>query len=158
MRGKFGEHQTVRSILKSLPRTVHDDVTRAGIGDDYARLLLRDGGSGDTGAAKSVNVAAGVCCDSGYMGLRLDIARLYNSIRIGGYMPWAAVDTIVMPNDDERRMKKLLRKHKRYSRTNSSHFSSMPHVTQIQKIWRLFTPCSWLSKIKKRSNVQNTSH
>lgn len=110
MRGKFGEHQTVRSILKSLPRTVHDDVTRAGIGDDYARILLRDGGSGDTGAAKSVNVAAGVCCDSGYMGLRLDIARLYNSIRIGGYMPWAAVDTIVMPDDDERRMKKLLRK------------------------------------------------
>lgn len=57
-----------------------------------------------------MNVAAGVCCDSGYMGLRLDIVRLYNSIRIGGYMPWAAVDTIVMPNDDERRMKKLLRK------------------------------------------------
>lgn len=110
MRGKFGEHQTVRSILKSLPRTVHDDVTRAGIGDDYARLLLRDGDSGDTGAAKSVNVAAGVCSDCGYIGLRLDIARLYNSIRIGGYMPWAAVDTIVMPDDDERRMKKLLRK------------------------------------------------
>lgn len=110
MRGKFGEHQTVRSILKSLPRTVHDDVTRAGIGDDYARLLLRDGDSGDSGAAKSVNVAAGVCSDSGYIGLRLDIARLYNSIRIGGYMPWAATDTIVMPDDDERRMKKLLRK------------------------------------------------
>lgn len=110
MRGKFGEHQTVRSILKSLPRTVHDDVTRAGIGDDYARLLLRDGDSGDSGAAKSVNVAAGVCSDCGYIGLRLDIARLYNSIRIGGYMPWAATDTIVMPDDDERRMKKLLRK------------------------------------------------
>ncbi len=110
MRGKFGEHQTVRSILKSLPCTVHDDVTRAGIGDDYARLLLRDGDSGDSGAAKSVNVAAGVCSDSGYIGLRLDIARLYNSIRIGGYVPWAAVDTIVMPDDDERRMKKLLRK------------------------------------------------
>lgn len=110
MRGKFGEHQTVRSILKSLPCTVHDDVTRAGIGDDYARLLLRDGDSGDSGAAKSVNVAVGVCSDSGYIGLRLDIARLCNSIRIGGYVPWAAVDTIVMPDDDERRMKKLLRK------------------------------------------------
>ncbi len=115
MRGKFGEHQTVRSILKSLPCTVHDDVTRAGIGDDYARLLLRDGdgvsnpGRGARGA-DSVNVAAGVCSDSGYMGLRLDIARLYNSIRIGGYMPWAAVDTIVMPDADERRMKKLIRK------------------------------------------------
>ena len=94
MRGKFGEHQTVRSILKSLPCTVHDDVTRAGIGDDYARLLLRDGDSGDSGATKSVNVAAGVCSDSGYIGLRLDIARLYNSIRIGGYMPRAAVDMI----------------------------------------------------------------
>ena len=47
MRGKFGEHQTVRSILKSLPHTVHDDVTRAGIGEDYARLLLRDGDGGE---------------------------------------------------------------------------------------------------------------
>ena len=124
MRGKFGEHQTVRSILKSLPRTVHDDVTRAGIGEDYARLLLRDGDGGEkagktgdadcknAGAAKSksVNVATGVCIDSGYMGLRLDIARLYNSVRIGGYMPWVATDTIVMPDDDERRMKKLLGK------------------------------------------------
>ena len=75
MRGKFGEHQTVRSILKSLPRTVHDDVTRAGIGEDYARLLLCDGDGGENagktgkadcknaGAAKSksVNVATGVC-------------------------------------------------------------------------------------------------
>lgn len=124
MRGKFGEHQTVRSILKSLPHTVHDDVTRAGIGEDYARLLLRDWDGGEkagkigkadcknAGAAKdkSVNVAAGVCNDSGYMGLRLDIARLYNSVRIGGYMPWVATDTIVMPDDDERRMKKLLGK------------------------------------------------
>lgn len=115
MRGKFGEHQTVRSILKSLPRTVHDDVTRAGIGDDYARLLLRDGDSGSNPGrgvrgADSINIATGVCGDSGYMSLRLDIARLYNSIRIGGYIPWAATDTIVMPDDDERRMKKLLRK------------------------------------------------
>lgn len=124
MRGKFGEHQTVRSILKSLPHTVHDDVTRAGIGEDYARLLLRDGDGGEkagktgdadcknAGAAKSksVNAATGVCIDSGYMGLRLDIARLYNSVRIGGYMPWVATDTIVMPDDDERRMKKLLGK------------------------------------------------
>ncbi len=106
MRGKFGEHQTVRSILKSLPHTVHDDVTRAGIGDDYARLLLRDGNNN----GGSVNVAAGVCSDKGYIDLRLDIARLYNSVRIGGYIPWAATDTIIMPDDDERRMKKLLRK------------------------------------------------
>ena len=59
MRGKFGEHQTVRSILKSLPRTVHDDVPRAGIGGDYPRLFLREGGSGGNGEANSVNVAAG---------------------------------------------------------------------------------------------------
>ena len=66
----------------------------------------------NAGAAKSksVNVATGVCIDSGYMGLRLDIARLYNSVMIGGYMPWVATDTIVMPDDDERRMKKLLGK------------------------------------------------
>lgn len=106
MRGKFGEHQTVRSILKSLPHTVHDDVTRAGIGDDYARLLLRDGNNN----GGSVNVASGVCSDKGYIDLRLDIARLYNSVRIGGCIPWAATDTIIMPDDDERRMKKLLRK------------------------------------------------
>lgn len=102
MRGKFGEHQTVRSILKSLPKTVHSDVTRAGIGEDYARLLLYSG--------EDINVATGVCGDLGEAGLRLDISRLYNSLRIGGYEPWAATDTIVMPDSDERRMKKLLRK------------------------------------------------
>ena len=40
MRGKFGEHQTVRSILKSLPHTVHDDVTRAGIGRRLCPALV----------------------------------------------------------------------------------------------------------------------
>ena len=57
MRGKFGEHQTVRSILKSLPHTVHDDVTRAGIGEDYARLLLRDGDGGEIQVRQEMQIA-----------------------------------------------------------------------------------------------------
>lgn len=103
MRGKYSEHQTVRSILKSLPRISDSSVIRAGIGDDYARLLLRPGDA-------SITAAAGVCMDDGALGLKTDIARLYNSIAVGHAVAFAMTDTIIMPEGDERAMKRLLKK------------------------------------------------
>lgn len=103
MRGKYSEHQTVRSILKSLPHISDSSIIRAGIGDDYGRLLLRPGD-------KSLTAASGVCMDDGTLGLKTDMARLYNSIAVGHAVPFAMTDTIIMPADDERAMKRLLRK------------------------------------------------
>lgn len=105
MRGKFSEHQTVRSILRSLPKSPGSDVIGAGIGEDYGRLLLHP----DDGAV-DILTAAGVCMDDGPMTLTLDMSRLYNSIRIGGCVPYAMTDTIVYPCDDERGMKRLLKR------------------------------------------------
>lgn len=48
--------------------------------------------------------------DDGALGLKTDMARLYNSIAVGHAVPFAMTDTIIMPTDDERAMKKLLRK------------------------------------------------
>ena len=111
MRGKFGEHQTVRSILKSLPATNHRDVQRAGIGDDYARLLFNsEEAYAGLQQFTGLNVATGSIATATDIDMELDVARLYNSIRIGGFLPWGATDTLIVPDNDERTMKKLLKR------------------------------------------------
>lgn len=111
MRGKFGEHQTVRSILKSLPATNNRDVQRAGIGDDYARLLFHsEEAYGGLQKLTGLNVATGSITTATDVDMELDVARLYNSIRIGGFIPWGATDMLIVPDSDERAMKRLLKR------------------------------------------------
>lgn len=143
MRGKFSEHQTTRSILRSLPDVIHDDVRRAGIGDNYGRLFLRpepEGASATSGTSDNqfatpgargnqseathgsvqhsatsgtsddLSVATGICGAGSDFELEMDFLRLYNSVRVSGNIPWAMTDTLIVPDNDERKMKKLLRK------------------------------------------------
>ncbi len=107
MRRKFSEVQIKRSIIRNIPKTTHSDVIKAGIGCDYARLLLHAGNKADCGIDE-IAVAEGVCIIETIAGIRYDFIKLYNNLRVGGYVPFAMTDSILMPSDDEGYMKRIL--------------------------------------------------
>ncbi|MGN0395525.1 MAG: AIR synthase-related protein [Coprococcus sp.] len=118
MRKKFSEVQTKRSILKSIPKTTHSNVIKAGIGCDYARLLLLNERETECGAGSSLNVSSNeiavaervsIVENENIADIRYDVIKLYNNLRAAGYIPFAMTDSIIMPSDDEKYMKKILR-------------------------------------------------
>lgn len=107
MRRKFNEVQIKRSIIRNIPKTAHSNVIKAGIGCDYARLLLHAGDKAVRGTDE-IAVAEGVCLIETIADIRYDLIKLYNNLRVGGYIPFAMTDSILMPSDDERYMKRIL--------------------------------------------------
>lgn len=107
MRRKFSEVQIKRSIIRNIPKTTHSNVIKAGIGCDYARLLLHAGNKAGCGTDE-IAVAEGVCIIETIGDVRYDLIKLYNNLRAGGYIPFVMADSILMPSDDERDMKRIL--------------------------------------------------
>lgn len=107
MRRKFSEVQIKRSIIRNIPKTTHSNVIKAGIGCDYARLLLHVGNKADCWIDE-VAVAEGVCMIETIADIRYAFIKLYNNLRVGGYVPFAMTDSMLMPSDDERYMKRIL--------------------------------------------------
>lgn len=102
-RRKFSEVQMKRSVLKCLVKTEKETISGAGIGVDCARLLL-SGNEGDT-----LFAADGLCL-SGSLGLvKEDFLKLYNNVKAAGGIPCALTDTLMMPEDDERQVKTIIR-------------------------------------------------
>ena len=97
---KFRFIQQKRSILRSLNKQEHSDITQAGIGDDYSRLVLLD---------SELAVTEGLCLANALGMVTSDVIKQYNKLRLGGYQPFALTDTVMMPENDEKRMKKILR-------------------------------------------------
>lgn len=97
---KFRFIQQKRSILRSLNKQEHSDITQAGIGDDYSRLVSLD---------SELAVTEGLCLANALGTVTSDVIKQYNKLRLGGYLPFALTDTIMMPENDEKRMKKILR-------------------------------------------------
>ena len=97
---KFRFIQQKRSILRSLNKQEHSDITQAGIGDDYSRLVLLD---------SELAVTEGLCLANALGTVTSDVIKQYNKLRLGGYQPFALTDTVMMPENDEKRMKKILR-------------------------------------------------
>lgn len=95
---KFRFIQQKRSILRSLNKQEHSDVTQAGIGDDYSRLVLLD---------SELAVTEGLCLANALGTVTSDVIKQYNKLRLGGYQPFALTDTVMMPENDEKRMKKF---------------------------------------------------
>lgn len=101
---KFSETQIKRSILKNIPKTTHSNLIKAGIGCDYARLLLND----TDRQTQEMAVAEGICVAKEDADIEYALIKLYNNLRVGCYMPFAITNSILMPSDDEKHMKKLL--------------------------------------------------
>lgn len=97
---KFRFIQQKRSILRSLNKQGHSDITQAGIGDDYSRLVLLD---------SELAVTEGLCLANALGTVTSDVIKQYNKLRLGGYQPFALTDTVMMPENDEKCMKKILR-------------------------------------------------
>jgi len=139
-REKFRFIQQKRSVLKTLMKQEHPDITQAGIGDDYSRLVLsgkqnggigdddsrfalperQNGGIGDddsrlvlsgkqNGGNEMLGVTEGLCLENALGYVTSDVIKQYNKLRAGGYEPFALTDTIMMPENDERKMKTILR-------------------------------------------------
>ena len=97
---KFRFIQQKRSILRSLNKQEHSDITQAGIGDDYSRLVLLD---------SELAVTEGLCLANALGTVTSDVIKQYNKLRLSGYQPFALTDTVMMPENVEKRMKKILR-------------------------------------------------
>ena len=122
-REKFRWIQQKRSVLKTLMKQEHPDITQAGIGDDYSRLVLsgkQNGGIGDDDSRLALSgkqydgnemlgITEGLCLENALGYVTSDVIKQYNKLRAGGYEPFALTDTIMMPENDERKMKTILR-------------------------------------------------
>lgn len=105
-REKFRFIQQKRSVLKTLMKQEHPDITQAGIGDDYSRLVL-SGKQND--GNEMLGITEGFCLENALGYVTSDVIKQYNKLRAGGYEPFALTDTIMMPENDERKMKTILR-------------------------------------------------
>lgn len=122
-REKFRWIQQKRSVLKTLMKQEHPDITQAGIGDDYSRLVLsgkQNGGIGDDDSRLALSgkqydgnemlgITEGLCLENALGYVTSDVIKQYNKLRAGGYEPFALTDTIMMSENDERKMKTILR-------------------------------------------------
>lgn len=110
-RSKFTFVQQKRSILKNIPKPKNNEVKKAGIGEDYGRLMLlsekSDGAS--SVASSEIAVTEGLCLKNALGYVRSDVIKLYNKLKVGGYEPIAISDTLIMDKPDEKEMKKILR-------------------------------------------------
>lgn len=105
-REKFRWIQQKRSVLKTLMKQEHPDITQAGIGDDYSRLVLL---GRQNGGNEMLGITEGLCLENALGYVTSDVIKQYNKLRAGGYEPFALTDTIMMPENDERKMKTILR-------------------------------------------------
>ncbi len=92
--------QQKRSVLKTLMKQEHPDITQAGIGDDYSRLVLS---GGQNGGNEMLGITEGLCLENALGYVTSDVIKQYNKLRAGGYEPFALTDTIMMPENDERK-------------------------------------------------------
>lgn len=109
-RRKFTEVQMKRSVLKNIKKQgpivnvngQEIEISQAGIADDYSRLLLMPD-SPDILTATAV----GIKNPLGY--LRTDFIKACNNIRAGGGIPFMVQDAIIMPEDDEKLLKAVIK-------------------------------------------------
>ena len=108
-REKFRFIQQKRSVLKTLMKQEHPDITQAGIGDDYSRLVLSGMQNDGNNEMEMLGITEGLCLENALGYVTSDVIKQYNKLRAGGYEPFALTDTIMMPENDERKMKTILR-------------------------------------------------
>lgn len=102
-RRKFSEVQMKRSVLKNIAKTENQNIIKAGIGDDCARLLLSEK------IGEQLLVADGLCLGNSLGSVKSDFIKLYNNLKAAGGIPCALTDTLMMPEADERQAKTIIR-------------------------------------------------
>lgn len=102
-RRKFSEVQMKRSVLKNIVKTDNQNILKAGIGDDCARLFLSEK------MGEQLLVANGLCLQNSLGNVKSDFIKLYNNLKAAGGMPCVLTDTLMMPEADERRAKTIIR-------------------------------------------------